>query len=418
MDSLFAQAPVPLWVADFTAAAALLAHVSDDGHDAILAALRADPDLLAACGQAVRVVTANAAAAALMGFENGDTMHGPLGTMLPDTAMDALAGQIAAVLGGRTPFREEAIEVDQPDRRIVIELHLSLPDPSDWSRAIVATIDRTDHVKTEDRLRASEDRFRAICEHAPVMIDQFDADGKCVLWNHECERRLGWTLEEVRAHADPLTLFYPDEAERLRVIAAIQERDGAFREYSVLAKDGQSRTQMWADLRLPSGEQISVGYDTTEQRELEEQARQKQKLESLGLMAGGVAHDFNNLLVGVLANADLARMRRRHDTELCEMLDEVVDAAQRAAGLSRQLLAYSGGAAFTAVPIDLSALIEELAPMIAASAPSHATVRYDLEPDLSSVEGDPTQLTQVVFNLVLNACEALGEGADGVSVST
>lgn len=117
-----------------------------------------------------------------------------------------------------------------------------------------------------EQLRRSEERFRTIYEHAPVMIDSFDARGKCLLWNRECEKNLGWTREEIEASDDPLALAYPDPEVRDRTLKTILRADGKFREYELLAKDGRTRTQMWADFRLPGGDMISVGYDITEQR--------------------------------------------------------------------------------------------------------------------------------------------------------
>jgi PAS domain S-box-containing protein len=121
----------------------------------------------------------------------------------------------------------------------------------------------------EDRLLRSEERFRTIFENAPVMIDSFDEEGRCLLWNKECEKNLGYTHEEVLACDDPLELFYPDPELRDQVIETIQRADGAFREYEVPAKDGSIRTQLWADFRLPDGTLISVGYDITERKQAE-----------------------------------------------------------------------------------------------------------------------------------------------------
>lgn len=117
-----------------------------------------------------------------------------------------------------------------------------------------------------EQQRRSEERFRTIYEHAPVMIDSFDSRGRCVLWNRECERNLGYTKGEIEACDDPLAVFYPDPDVRDRVLKTILRADGKFREYEPLTKDGGPRTQMWADFRLPGGDLISVGYDITEQR--------------------------------------------------------------------------------------------------------------------------------------------------------
>ena len=121
----------------------------------------------------------------------------------------------------------------------------------------------------QKRLHLYEERFKTIFENAPVMIDSFDRQGHCLLWNRECERTLGWTREEIVASSDPLALTYPDPKKRDEVVEAITKADGKFREYEVLAKDGSTRTQLWANFQLPEGALISVGYDVTDKRRAE-----------------------------------------------------------------------------------------------------------------------------------------------------
>jgi len=127
----------------------------------------------------------------------------------------------------------------------------------------------------EAALRQSEERFRTIFEHAPVMIDAFNEDGRCLLWNRECEKQLGWTRAEIMASEAPFALFYADQQERQQVIETIEQADGQFREYAVSSKDGRVRTQVWANFKLPDGTPISLGYDMTEQKSAET-ARQNQ----------------------------------------------------------------------------------------------------------------------------------------------
>ena len=95
-------------------------------------------------------------------------------------------------------------------------------------------------------LEQSAQRFQTIFEHAPVMIDSFDADGNCLLWNNECVKHLGWTFEEIRDSKDSITLFYPDPADRILVMEHIKAADGIFREYRPLAKDGTVRVALMA----------------------------------------------------------------------------------------------------------------------------------------------------------------------------
>jgi PAS domain S-box-containing protein len=97
--------------------------------------------------------------------------------------------------------------------------------------------------RVEQALCLSEERFRTICENAPVMLDAFDLNGRCIFVNREMEKRSGWTREQIMACDDPLTLFYPDPEVRANVIETIKKADGVFREYSVLAKDGSRRIQ-------------------------------------------------------------------------------------------------------------------------------------------------------------------------------
>ena len=146
-------------------------------------------------------------------------------------------------------------------------------------------------------------------------------------------------------------------------------------------------------------------------RELELQMLHAQKLESLGLLAGGVAHDFNNLLTAILGNAELARMELySHPAQ--EHVDNIVGAASRAAELSSQLLAYSGGAPLVSGPLDLNDVVQEMVRLSAVTMSKKARLTCALFDDLPPVEGDAGQLRQVVMNLMTNASESL-EGDSG-----
>jgi two-component system cell cycle sensor histidine kinase/response regulator CckA len=155
-----------------------------------------------------------------------------------------------------------------------------------------------------------------------------------------------------------------------------------------------------------------------ERRRLETQLLQAQKLESLGVLAGGVAHDFNNLLVGVLGHASLALALLPPGSAACESVRQIETAAQRAADLTRQMLAYSGKGKFIVEPIDLCTLVEEMAHLLEASASRKAVLRYDFPADLPPIEADATQIRQVVMNLITNASEAIGDRGGGIAVRT
>ena len=144
-----------------------------------------------------------------------------------------------------------------------------------------------------------------------------------------------------------------------------------------------------------------------ERKSSDEKLLQTQKLESLGILAGGVAHDFNNLLTGILGNASLAldMLPPRSPTE--RMLQDVVRASERAAHLTKQLLAYAGKGRFVLQAIDLSDAVRDISHLIKSSIPKNAQLRLDLAEKLPCIEADASQIQQLVMNLVINAAEAI-----------
>ena len=150
----------------------------------------------------------------------------------------------------------------------------------------------------------------------------------------------------------------------------------------------------------------------------EAQSRHVQKLESIGVLAGGIAHDFNNLLHVVLGNADIALSNLATGSPAREPLEEVVRATLRAADLTRQLLAYSGKGAFVVRHLDLSTEVREMATLLRTSISKQATLDWELATDLPAISADPTQIRQVVMNLITNASDALGENGGTITLRT
>ena len=155
-----------------------------------------------------------------------------------------------------------------------------------------------------------------------------------------------------------------------------------------------------------------------ERRSLEEQIRQSQRLESLGLLAGGVAHDFNNLLTGILGNASLALDVLDPPEPARSMLENVIHASERAADLTRQLLAYAGKGRFFVRPVNVSSLVRDISELMRTSIPRKVEFDLRLQDDVPPVEADSTQIQQLVMNLVLNAGEAIGEHTGTVEIIT
>jgi len=151
---------------------------------------------------------------------------------------------------------------------------------------------------------------------------------------------------------------------------------------------------------------------------LERKMVESQKLESLGVLAGGIAHDFNNLLTSILGNASLLRFDLPKNSPLHPSLEQIEQTSLRAADLCRQMLAYSGRGRFQVRRVDLARLVEDTTHLLEISISKKVVLRFNFAPGVPAVEGDPTQLRQIVMNLVINASEAIGDRSGLIALST
>lgn len=254
-------------------------------------------------------------------------------------------------------------------------------------------------------------------------ILSLDWDGTIRFWNRGAERMYGWTREEAQgriAH-DLLKTEFPEPLAGIEdKVATAGHWEG---EIVHTHKDGSKLhiSSRWAIRRARNGETpgiLEITTDITERRRIEEQLRHTAKLESLGVLAGGVAHDFNNLLTGILGNSSLALDNVGPNNPNRSLLEEVMRAAERAADLTRQLLAYAGKGRFVMRTLDLSDLVREIGGLVQTSLPKQAQLRLQLSGDLPGIDADPGQLQQIVMNLVINGAEAIGPEGGSVLVRT
>jgi PAS domain S-box-containing protein len=276
------------------------------------------------------------------------------------------------------------------------------------------------------RQREEEARTRlaAVLESSEDAIISFSLEGTVETWNRGAERVYGYRAEEMIGR--PISLLRPaDRADDERSIAETIRRGEALQGFETVRvrKDG---TEVHVSLTISpirdrEGNIIAIshsGRDISERKRVEENLRQTQKLESLGILAGGIAHDFNNLLTGILGNASLISEELPAHSPLRMLSENVIMAAERAAHLTRQMLAYSGRGRFLIQPTDCSEQVREITALIAASIPKNVQVRMALASGLPPIEADTGQFQQLVMNLVINAAEAVGEGPGTVTIST
>jgi len=174
---------------------------------------------------------------------------------------------------------------------------------------------------------------------------------------------------------------------------------------------------MFDDLGVATGA-VHIVSDITEKRRLEDQFRESQKFETIGTLAAGVAHDFNNLLTSIMGNASLIASDMPADSPQVSRLEDVLRSSQRAADLTKQLLAYSGKGRHFLQKVELSTLIRRMEGLIEAAAPKKVTIELDLTKKLPRIEADANQVQQLILNFVSNAVEAIGDESGAITIRT
>jgi PAS domain S-box-containing protein len=296
--------------------------------------------------------------------------------------------------------------------------------PNGGPGVIWSVLDITERKRTEEALRLA----RFAMDNAADAIYWAGADSTIVDANEAACRSLGYTRDEllglrvfdVDVRSTPETwsaIWAAREAGTSVTLESVHRRkDGT--EFPVEVSINHLR---FGDLELDCGfaRDLRERKRAEEERlRLEQQLLHAQKLESLGVLAGGIAHDFNNILTSIIGNADLALLHLEPDSPVKDNLEQIEHGAVRASDLARQMLAYSGKGQFAIDILDLNRLVEDTLHMLAVSISKKAELRLDLHQPLPWVEGDATQLRQVLMNLVINASEALGDQSGAITLAT
>jgi len=297
-----------------------------------------------------------------------------------------------------------------------------------WAGMVGLVIARR-NVQMRDRLAESEERFRALVEHGSEGINIIDAHGTLIYAGPSNKSIMGYSADETHGRS-AFEWVHPEDLSRCRESFA-QVLNGPEKIQTICLrsrhKDG---TWHWMEvsacnlMRHRSVQGIVLNWRDVTQRKLAEEEHQKfeaqlrhaQKLESLGVLAGGIAHDFNNLLTVVLGNASLAQAQLTAKSPATALIHEIEQAARRAAELTQQMLAYSGRGKFIVQPLRLDHLVQEMATLLKTIVSKKATITLELQP--SAIEGDATQIRQVIMNLIMNASDALEGDATRICIRT
>jgi two-component system cell cycle sensor histidine kinase/response regulator CckA len=281
---------------------------------------------------------------------------------------------------------------------------------------VLATfLDVTERKLVEKELHRSEERFRKLFESNTIGISVADLSGRILEANDAYLAMIGYTREELLSGVVRWDDLTPAEYRGRDQIAVEQlQKTGIAQpwEKEILRKDGSRVPILLGVAMLEASEGSCLAYivDLSSQRRLEKEFRQAQKMEAIGQLAGGIAHDFNNLLTAILGYGELLASKLPSDSRLQEEIGEIRGAGQRAASLTRQLLAFSRQQVLEPVVLSLNELITNFEKMLGRLIGEDVKLVTRLDPLLGNVRADPGQLEQVIMNLAVNARDAMPNG--------
>ncbi len=272
--------------------------------------------------------------------------------------------------------------------------------------------------------------YRRFFEEAPDMFASVDpATARITMCNQTLCDNLGYTKEQVigrsiyslyhkKCHTEVDALFsaFVNHGAAKSPHLVLERADGSEMDVSLAVSshrdsDGnilESRS-IWRDLSL---------HLQIERLTLELRLQDAQKMESLALLSGGIAHDFNNLLVAILGNASLGALELPNESPVQEKLASIVTAAQRAADLTRQLMAYSGSSNHEQTHFDLSKVVEEMGHLLEVAISRKVVLNFDLAHEPVQILGDITQVRQVIMNMLTNGSDAIGDRSGMITIRT
>jgi len=345
-------------------------------------------------------------------------MAGPqqwLGIVHPEDR-GLLRGVLAQISTGSSVQHEYRINFLDGGIRWVRDSIVATPAAAGGFKLDGVLSDITARKEAEEALRAGEARYRSLVENLTQSVFLKDRELRYLAANKPFCRSVGKDTEAEILGQDDFDLYPEHLAEKYRAADRLVLQEGRrleLEEQNLIG--GKLRTvQKVKTPVLDAQGQIAgvlgIFWDVTDQRLMEAQLRQAHKMEAVGQLAGGIAHDFNNLLTGILGNLSLALADLPRDHGTHELLASAEVAALRAAELTRQLLGFSRRAPLVSQPLNINSLIDETVRLLRRTLDPRIAIQVRAAADLWSVQGDATQVGQVVLNLCLNARDAMRDG--------
>ncbi len=296
-------------------------------------------------------------------------------------------------------------------------------------RTELLTREMAEHKLAQEALRKSEEKYRLLLENISDVVFSVDTTGRFTYISPVIEQIAGYKPEEVVGKHFSFFVDQNDIQMMMTDVAKLFSGEArAPREFRAVDKNGSvHHVRTSGRLAVEDGQVVGITglmIDVTERIRIEEERRRleaplqhTQKLESLGVLAGGTAHDSNNILTGILGNADLALMKIGADSPVWDTLKDIQKGSYSAAELCRQMLAYSGKGRFEVTSIDLREMVKEITQLLEVSISKKIAVRFEFPDHMPMINGDAAQVRQIIMNLVINASEAIGDETGAIMIT-
>lgn len=360
-----------------------------------------------------RIVFVNAGFTRMTGYSAADVIGKTPRILQGPKTNRSLMAELRNLLARGRSFYGETVNYRKDGAEFLIGWHVStIRDQAGRITHFVAVQrDITERKRSEEQLREQA----ALLDKAQDAIMVRDAEDRITFWNRGAERLYGWIAEEVMGRSAREVLNkapVPELEEARRKVLLDGEWAGELRQ---VTKDGREITveSRWTLVRDEKGEPkawLVINTDVTERKKLQEQLILAQRMEGIGVLAGGVAHDFNNLLTVIKGFSEMLLGGLCPEDPSHGLLREIHKAGERAAGLTRQLLAFSRKQVLQPQVLDLNLLVSESEKMLRRLIGEDVDMTAILDPLLGRVKADPGQIEQVIMNLVVNARDAMPTG--------
>ncbi|MGB6267315.1 MAG: response regulator [Candidatus Acidiferrales bacterium] len=369
--------------------------------------------------QRAKFVDCNENATHLFRLTREELLRSDLGDLSPRLQPDGAASRISgrdvmnrALRDKMPPF--EWCYLDSGGREFAAEVHLvRLPSAT---RQLIrgSIIDITDRKRSEAALRESEGRYRGLVEHATYGMLWVTLAGNVLYVNPALVAILGYESLDELHQVGNIENWYRDPKAHDRIIAQYANKDRAEGAVDWLRKDGRVITVRISGRRVEDKKQGQylevIVEDVTKRLALEKQLSQVRKFEAIGQLAGGIAHDFNNMIGAMLGWADMGLDETQPDSRLHRHFAKIRHQAERAASLTKQLLAFARRQILEPRDMDLNQSVLETLGLLEKVIGSNIEIKMRLSQQLVGVRADPTQVEQVIMNLCINARDAMPQG--------